>query len=277
MKSTSFTVPERWGQVHSAQARVPADLLVRECRIINVYSGEIHPGDIAIKDGIFVAIRERYDGTAVVVMDGGGRFAVPGFVFSHGLPDSGRSPDPDQGQLGLTLGVTSVVGDLTAGPLESGVDLPQRQWTATRLGLPPGSQTPAVARNESEALVSLRSGFPTFLQPGTGNASIPEILGRLGRGGVDTGRACLGRWNQELGGMPAGVLSVLDLMRDATSIGRSPVAACAMATLNPAIIFGLDHRIGSITPGRFADFWLTESLGSPRPSAVFVDGKPAGP
>ena len=274
MKSKSFTISERWAQVHCAQAKEPADLLVRGCRIVNVYSGEVHPGDIAVKDGIIVAIREKFDGAAAIAVDGGGRFAVPGLVFSHGLPESGPAPGSDEGQSGLEAGVTSLVRDLTAGECDDAKELPLRQWEATRLGLGPLSPAPALVRKLGEALFSLRSGFPTFLQPEQGHGSVADLLGGLRGAGVDASRLCLGRWNKEAGGMKAAVRLVLDFIKDAPGIGVSPAEACAMATLNPAIVFGLDHRIGSITPGRFADFWLTESLASPGSAEVFINGQP---
>lgn len=275
MRPSAFTVAQRWAQVRSAKAKEAVDLLVRNCRIVNVYSGEVHPGDIAVKDGVIVAIREGFDGGAVRILDGAGRYALPGMVMSHGLPDSRSAPDAAEGRLGLAAGATSIVRDITAGEGDPSPDLPQRQWSATRLGLGAPSIVPAVARSADTALSSLRSGFPTFLQPGPGGDTAAQILGRLKDKGVDVRRVCLGRWVPADGGMEAAVRLAREVIRDAAAVGLTPAETCAMATLNPAIVFGLDHQVGSLTPGRYADFWLTGEPGLPGPVEVILNGKTA--
>jgi adenine deaminase len=275
VKAPDFTVAERWAQVRCAKAQEPADLIVRSCQIVNVYSREVHPGDIAIKDGIIVAIREGFSGEAVRILDGAGRFAVPGIVISHGLPESRAAPSSGEGRVGLASGATSVVRDVTAGEGDPPRELPQRQWTATRLGLSITSQAPACARSADEVLTSLRSGYPTFLGPGPAQGSASLILRQLWDKGVDIRRICLGRWDPGDGGMEAAVRLARAVIADCGGIGLAPAEACAMATLNPAIVFGLDHRVGSIAPGRFADFWLTEDLGSHAEVEVILGGRPA--
>jgi Amidohydrolase family len=277
MRSPDFSVAERWAQVRSARAGEAADLLVRDCRIVNVYSGEVHPGDIAVRDGIIVAIRENYPGHATRVLDAGGRFAVPGLVVSHGLPDSRPAPRSAEGQAGLVAYATSVVRDVTAGECDGESQLPQRQWTASRLGLGKLSQVPAVAHTCGDVLRLLRSGFPAFLHPGPGQGTGSAILGQVRDLGADIRRACLGRWIAGEGGMEAAIHVALEVMRSAAGIGLAPAEACALATLNPAIVFGVDHRVGSITPGRFADFWLAETIGAPGGVEVILGGQPAGP
>ena len=59
MNTCEIDIEGAWSQVRVAMGREPADLMLRDCRIVNVYSGEIHPADIAIRHGVIVAIRER--------------------------------------------------------------------------------------------------------------------------------------------------------------------------------------------------------------------------
>lgn len=55
--------------------------------------------------------------------------------------------------------------------------------------------------------------------------------------------------------------------------GMDPIDAIKIATLNAAKHFHLDHAIGSLTPGRFADIVLLEDLSVIRPTLVLKDGR----
>jgi len=55
-------------------------------------------------------------------------------------------------------------------------------------------------------------------------------------------------------------------------LGMDPVKAIKIATLNTARHFRLDHELGSLTPGRFADLMLIPDLNTIRPHAVFKGG-----
>ena len=57
-------------------------------------------------------------------------------------------------------------------------------------------------------------------------------------------------------------------------LGLSPVKAIKIATLNAARHFRLDHQLGSLTPGRYADLVLIRDLKKIEPVAVFKDGIP---
>jgi len=64
----------------AARGEAPVDLLVRNCQVVNVLSGEIHPGSVGVKDGIIVGFGE-YD--ALETVDAGGRYLCPGLVEGH--------------------------------------------------------------------------------------------------------------------------------------------------------------------------------------------------
>jgi adenine deaminase len=55
-------------------------------------------------------------------------------------------------------------------------------------------------------------------------------------------------------------------------MGLSPVVAIQMATINAARHFRVDHLIGSLTPGRFADIILSKSLEVIDPVSVYFHG-----
>ncbi|MBE0645364.1 MAG: adenine deaminase [Bacteroidetes bacterium] len=57
-----------------------ADIVFRNARIVNVLSGEIHEGDVAVSNGMIAGIGS-YNGKTVV--DCGGRYLAPSFIDAH--------------------------------------------------------------------------------------------------------------------------------------------------------------------------------------------------
>jgi adenine deaminase len=75
-------VLEQWQRaLRIATANEPADLLLRGGRIVNVFTGEIEQGSIAIADGRVVGIGD-YD-AAEVTIDLDGAFVAPSFIDGH--------------------------------------------------------------------------------------------------------------------------------------------------------------------------------------------------
>jgi adenine deaminase len=77
MTDQARTAAESWTHVQVALGRLPADLLLSNCRVVNVYSQEIHRADVAIRDGLIVAVRENYRGDALQTIDSSRYFAAP--------------------------------------------------------------------------------------------------------------------------------------------------------------------------------------------------------
>lgn len=63
------------------------------------------------------------------------------------------------------------------------------------------------------------------------------------------------------------------VVKHAIQQGLKPVTAIQMATLNTAEHFGLERELGSITPGRRADFLLVSNLAELTIHAVYAHGK----
>jgi len=59
----------------------PVDLVVRNARLINVLSGEIHETSLAVAQGMVVGLGEEYE--ADRVLDADGRYLCPGLVEGH--------------------------------------------------------------------------------------------------------------------------------------------------------------------------------------------------
>lgn len=90
--------PKPWSAVAPvlvdvAMGRRPADLVVRNGRWVNVYSGEIIPGtDLAIAEGRFAYCgpdAQHTIGENTRVIDAGGRYLVPGLCDGHMHVESG--------------------------------------------------------------------------------------------------------------------------------------------------------------------------------------------
>jgi adenine deaminase len=68
-------------RIDQALGRTHADLVIRNARILDLVTGALRPGDIAICDDTIVGVYETYRGTREI--DAAGRIAVPGFIDSH--------------------------------------------------------------------------------------------------------------------------------------------------------------------------------------------------
>lgn len=72
--------------VRVAQGREPADLVIRNGRLVNVFTGEILPGtDVAVKSGRIALVGDASGtvGENTRVFDAGGRYLTPGFIDAH--------------------------------------------------------------------------------------------------------------------------------------------------------------------------------------------------
>ena len=62
------------------------------------------------------------------------------------------------------------------------------------------------------------------------------------------------------------------IVQKAVQLGIDPIKVVQMVTLNPAEHFGLDHLIGGVSPGRFADILILPELGVMKPDMVISNG-----
>jgi adenine deaminase len=66
--------------LHAARGETPVDLLIRNCQVVNVLSGEIHPASVGVTNGTIVGFGE-YE--ALQVVDACGRYLCPGLIEGH--------------------------------------------------------------------------------------------------------------------------------------------------------------------------------------------------
>lgn len=88
--------------------RRPADLVLRNGRIVNVVSHEIHDGDVAIFGGQIAGIGD-YQGATT--LDLKGRYVCPGFIDAHVHIESSLLAVPEFARVVVAHGTTAVVAD----------------------------------------------------------------------------------------------------------------------------------------------------------------------
>ena len=96
-------------RVKIARGAAPAELALRNARLINVFTSEIYTTDILISDTRVVALGQGYE--AQESMDLGGRYVCPGFIDAHVHIESSMVPPREFARAVLPHGVTTVVTD----------------------------------------------------------------------------------------------------------------------------------------------------------------------
>jgi len=96
--------------IDTAAGRKKADLVIKNCRIINVFNGEIENGEIAITAGKIVGMGALdYDGK--IIVDAEGKFAAPGFIDAHIHIESSYISPEQLGKMLVPHGSTTIIAD----------------------------------------------------------------------------------------------------------------------------------------------------------------------
>ena len=85
-----------------------ADTVIKNCKVVNVFSGKIIEGDIALCGDQIAGIGE-YEGE--VEIDAEGRYAAPGFIDSHIHIESSYLSPEELGRLLVPHGGTTIIAD----------------------------------------------------------------------------------------------------------------------------------------------------------------------
>jgi len=88
--------------------KAPVDLLLKNGRLVNVFSGSVHDASIAIHEGRVVGFGE-YDALETVDLEG--RYISPGFIDGHLHLESSMLSIPEFARNVVPMGTTSVVAD----------------------------------------------------------------------------------------------------------------------------------------------------------------------
>lgn len=95
--------------IRIARGEQPADLLLRNARLVNVFSGQIERTDIAIAGSKIVGLGPGYQ--AGQIIDLAGAFVAPGLLDAHVHIESSMATPPQFARAVLPRGATTVVTD----------------------------------------------------------------------------------------------------------------------------------------------------------------------
>lgn len=98
----------------AAGGQAPADIVVKNGKLVNVYTKEIYEGGVAISGDKIAAVGdvEYAIGEGTEVIDAGGNYITPGFIDGHIHPESSSLSIRSFAELVLKHGTTAVMTDL---------------------------------------------------------------------------------------------------------------------------------------------------------------------
>jgi adenine deaminase len=107
-----MTAIQRAKLTRVARGEAPADLYLRGGTVLNVYTGELYPANVAVSGEriAYVGAREDMVGQRTRVLDVGGQLLVPGYIDPHVHPAHLLTPSALARRL-LALGTTTVFAD----------------------------------------------------------------------------------------------------------------------------------------------------------------------
>lgn len=94
---------------------IPSDLLVKNVQLVNVITGEIYPANVFVYDGMIAHVEYRdlqadLD-KAETVIDGEGRYLIPGFLDAHEHIESSMMTPRNFAKAVIPHGTTTVITD----------------------------------------------------------------------------------------------------------------------------------------------------------------------
>lgn len=184
-----------------------------------------------------------------------------------------NEPPPAQ-VLGKNPGVLQLIaaaqarGQVFPGHLPGVSGAPLQAYTAV------GASSCHESTNADDALAKLRLGLWTMMRQGSAGPDMPHIVPLF------VERPLAGRWAM----VASDEQDVTDLLengnvnhklRIAVRAGVDPITAVQMGTVNPALYYRVDDRLGSVAPGKVADLIAVEDLEDFRVTDVVAGGEVA--
>lgn len=288
-------------RINIAAKRQPADLVIKNCKIVNVFTHEIIEGDIAISDGKIAAVG-NYSGEKEV--DAEGRYALPGFINSHIHIESSFVSPEEFSRLVVPHGTTTIIADPHEIVNVCGMDgfdymvkagknaaLDIKYMIPSCVPCTPWEHAGAVVDSKAISEVINQDkvfGMGEFMNTVGVINTDSEVLEKIslchqagkvidghspGLKGVNeqNSRRCI-LCADDL--QPVTIFEKGDMdekLRICVENGIDPITAVQMATLNAAECFHLDDR-GAIAPNKKADIVLVDDLQKFKIDKVWIEG-----
>lgn len=95
--------------IDGASGKTPCDLILKNGRVLDVFSGEILSESVAVKDGMIVGLGPAYAGTVEVDLQGA--YIVPGLIDAHIHIESTLATPKEFSKAATKHGITTVIMD----------------------------------------------------------------------------------------------------------------------------------------------------------------------
>ena len=92
-----------------ARGDQPADLLLTNCKLVNVYTAQVYPTEVAVAGGLIAGIGAGYE--AAETLDLNGRYLCPGFINAHVHVESSMTIPTEFARAVVPRGTTTAVSD----------------------------------------------------------------------------------------------------------------------------------------------------------------------
>ncbi len=94
--------------IDTAASRIPADFVIKNCKVVDVFGATVIDADIALCNGIIAGVGS-YAGLNEI--DAAGLYAAPGFIDSHIHVESSYVSPEELGRLIVPRGTTTIIAD----------------------------------------------------------------------------------------------------------------------------------------------------------------------
>lgn len=135
-----------------------------------------------------------------------------------------------------------------------------------------GPQHDHEAVSKEEAIQRLRLGMWVMLREGSSERNLGDLIDLVAGGKLDSRRFCFA--TDDKTPYDLNLEGHLDhCVRKSIHLGVDPVKAIQMATINCAEYLGLERELGSIAPGKIADFLVVDDLQKFNVMKVVIGGE----
>ena len=135
-----------------------------------------------------------------------------------------------------------------------------------------GPQHDHEAVSREEAMQRLRLGMWVMLREGSSERNLGDLIDLVASGKLDSRRFCFA--TDDKTPYDLNTEGHLDhCVRKSIHLGVDPVKAIQMATINCAEYLGLERELGSIAPGKIADFLVVDDLEKFDVTKVVIGGE----